>query len=93
MTWALKSATKRGKELDMVVENTVEGAEPELKTLIYTFPASATQTQAQFKAMVKREVRALLDDMNAPVQSVDVTPDYAELRAGTKSADAEEQAG
>lgn len=95
MAWALKSAVVRGKAIELAMENKIEGAEPEAQALTWTYPSFKGQTQAQFKAMVKREARALIDDMNAPAHVVDVTPDYAELQAAepVKPADAEEREG
>jgi len=37
------------------------------------------QTPTEFKAMVRQEIRAHLDHMNASVVDTDVTPDYEDL--------------
>lgn len=76
MAWAFQRATRRGVVLEIVIEDAAEG---EVEVLTYTYPARAGQTAAQFKAMVKREVRALLDERNAATAPEDVTSEYASL--------------
>ncbi len=79
MAWIFKTAAKRGKQLDMVIENAVGGMESETKNLTYAFPMYEGQTQAKFKAAVKKEVRALLDQINAVVEPLDATAEYQDL--------------
>jgi len=74
MAWAFEKAVKVGADLRVVVGNGTEKT-----VLVYGFPMKAGQTQVQFKAAVRKEVRAWLDDINADAGEVDVTPDYASL--------------
>lgn len=74
MAWAFEKAVKVGMDLRVVVGNGTETT-----VLIYGFPMKAGQTQAQFKAAVRKEVRAWLDDINAEAGEVDVSSEYATL--------------
>ena len=77
MAWAFTSAVKHG--VVAVTVNATESESGETRSWRYGYPMYDGQTPAQFKAAVRKEVRAHLDHLNATVTPEDVTPDYAEL--------------
>lgn len=79
MGWKFKSAKRRGFALDVAIEDASDEENVEAKTFTYGYPAYEGQTAAQFKAMVRKGVRAHLDRLNAVVEPVDVSDEYEDV--------------
>lgn len=77
MAWTYSSASRVGLSYTVLIHNTdvPEGTPPLTQSFTYTKPATG-QTVAQFKAMVNREVRAIINQLNAVEQPVDATTDF-----------------
>ena len=74
MPWTFTQATRRGMELDITIQDS-----DETRRFTYTYPFFDGQTPAQFKAAVRKEIRAHLDHLNATVTPEDVTTEYDRL--------------
>jgi hypothetical protein len=74
MPWAYKKAIKRGNDIIVTLEN---ADDPEnVLTHDLTWGKDPDVSWAQFKAMVKREVKNWLTHLNSTVAETDVTDDY-----------------
>ena len=77
MPWQFKSAAQHGNK---GVSITIEDPDAEAdQHLFYGFPMSPGQTAQQFRAAVRREVRAHLNALNDSTQQTDVSDQYDDL--------------
>jgi len=74
MAWTFREAIKHG--VVAVTVNATESESGETKSWTYGYPFFDGQTPAQFKAAVRKEIRAHLDHLNATVTPEDVTAEY-----------------
>lgn len=77
MAWTFTNAIKHGAIA--VTVNATESESGDTQSWRYSYPMYQGQTAVQFKASVRKEIRAHLDHLNASVADEDVTPDYVGL--------------
>lgn len=78
MAWRFNGATTRGNQVTINLVNET-GTPPVIvaqDNLSWTKDASFVGTIAQFRAMVKREVRAIIIERNTATEPVDETGNY-----------------
>lgn len=72
MAWSYAGASRSGVTFTVTIHN--DDTPRLLKQMVYT--KRANQTVPQFKAMVNREVRAVIDQLNAVELPVDASGDF-----------------
>ena len=77
MAWTFRNAIRHG--VVAVTVNATESESGETKSWVYSYPMYDGQTAAQFKASVRKEVRAHIDHLNASVVETDVSDEYEGL--------------
>ncbi|MAH46761.1 hypothetical protein CMI37_13110 [Candidatus Pacearchaeota archaeon] len=77
MAWTFTSAVKHGNIA--VTVNATESESGETKSWRYGYPMYDGQTATQFKASVRKEVRAHLGHLNASTTDTDASADYSNL--------------
>ena len=77
--WTYDSALQRGIQVEVKLIDTVDGEEVDTKLMTWTRsqgqPGDNVLSKAQTKAMIKREIKALLLHLNVTESEVDITSD------------------
>ena len=84
MAWTFTGAIRHGGVAVAVnaEDDSIEDAEErrkQRKSWTWGYPMYDGQTPAQFKAAVRKEVRAHINQLNASVAATDVSDEYSDL--------------
>ncbi len=75
--WQFDTAVQRGKEMLIRIVNVVDGVEVNAQTLGWTRssgqPGDDKLSKSEYKARIKEEVRAVIDQLNTETTEIDIS--------------------